>query len=59
MIELWTCGHLANSVCAECYRELAEKANMLAEECERLLEENHQLKNRRLWPVGVPDNGGD
>jgi hypothetical protein len=32
----WSCGHVAGSMCAECFRELAAKAHVLAEECERL-----------------------
>lgn len=28
----WTCGHVGNAMCAECYRQLAMKAGMLAEE---------------------------
>jgi Zn ribbon nucleic-acid-binding protein len=32
----WTCGHIAGAVCAECYRQLAQKAHELAEENIRL-----------------------
>lgn len=32
---LWTCGHTAGAVCGECYAELAQRANMLAESLER------------------------
>jgi hypothetical protein len=38
LIAEWTCGHLAGSMCAECFRELAMKAGELAEEG-RLLRE--------------------
>jgi|SRR5262245_9959494 len=34
----WTCGHVAGSMCAECYRLLAERANQLAREHMELLE---------------------
>jgi hypothetical protein len=32
LIAEWSCGHLAGSMCAECFRELAMKAGELAEE---------------------------
>jgi len=35
----WTCGHVAGAMCAECYRLLAQRANALAEENERLRDE--------------------
>lgn len=28
----WSCGHVAGSVCAECYQALARRANKLAEQ---------------------------
>ena len=34
----WTCGHKAGPACGQCYRELAAKANALAEENEMLRE---------------------
>jgi len=33
---VWTCGHKADAMCAECYRLLALKAHELAEENQRL-----------------------
>jgi hypothetical protein len=36
--EEWSCGHVAGSVCAECFRLLAAKAHELAEENIRLKE---------------------
>jgi hypothetical protein len=30
----WACGHVAGSMCAECFRELAERAHQLAERLE-------------------------
>jgi len=38
MKHLWTCGHTAEAMCAECWRELALKATALAAEIERLKE---------------------
>ena len=35
----WSCGHVAGAVCAECYRQLAQRANELAEENQRLRDE--------------------
>jgi hypothetical protein len=35
----WTCGHEGGAVCAECHRELAARANQLAEENMRLSEQ--------------------
>ena len=35
-ISEWSCGHVAGSVCAECYRQLPAKAHALAEEVQRL-----------------------
>ena len=32
----WSCGHEAGAICAECYRELAQRATALAAEVERL-----------------------
>ena len=49
----WTCGHQANGMCSECYRELARKAGELAEEGrlhrERivLLEEELNIRQQR------------
>jgi len=42
----WSCGHVAGSVCGECYRMLAAKANELAAEVDALriaLDETKQL----------------
>lgn len=38
MKHLWSCGHTAEAMCGECYRELAAVTNRLAEEIERLKE---------------------
>lgn len=35
----WTCGHVSDAVCGECYRLLAARAHELAEEVDRLRDE--------------------
>lgn len=47
MTDLWTCGHRAGAMCAECYRELARKAGELAEEGRLLREELVDLRRER------------
>ena len=37
--EEWTCGHVAGSMCAECYRILAQVAHGIAEENRELRDE--------------------
>jgi hypothetical protein len=37
--DLWSCGHVAQSMCGECYRLLAQRANELAQENQRLREQ--------------------
>jgi len=44
----WTCGHRAGSMCAECYRELAQNANKLAAEVTRLREQKQELQARNV-----------
>ena len=38
----WSCGHTANAMCAECYRELAHAAHLLAEENLAFREAEHR-----------------
>jgi len=42
----WTCGHVAGAVCAECFQELARRANQLAEENMRLTLELEELRRK-------------
>jgi len=42
----WTCGHVAGAVCAECFQELARRANQLAEENMRLHLELEELRRK-------------
>jgi hypothetical protein len=42
----WSCGHVAGSMCAECYSELAGKANKLAAEnilLREIIDRLHQI----------------
>jgi septal ring factor EnvC (AmiA/AmiB activator) len=47
----WTCGHKAGAMCAQCYRELAHRANELAADNERLRQriddQNQEIKELR------------
>jgi outer membrane murein-binding lipoprotein Lpp len=40
----WSCGHVAGSMCAECYRELAAKAHELAEDNDSLRDQLAETK---------------
>jgi regulator of replication initiation timing len=42
-IEHWTCGHVAGSMCRQCYSELAQRAHVLAEQVIEVAEENAAL----------------
>jgi hypothetical protein len=47
-VAVWTCGHEAGAVCAECYRDLARKAHELQEEVDRLRCDNRRLLEAEL-----------
>lgn len=40
----WSCGHVGGAMCAECYRQLARRAQVLAEENLDLRAELEQLR---------------
>ena len=46
--EEWTCGHTAGAMCQECYRLLAERAHVLAEQNIRLNKQVSDARNMLL-----------
>jgi hypothetical protein len=47
VIERWACGHIAGSMCQECYNQLALRSHVLAEQVIELGEENASLRQER------------
>jgi hypothetical protein len=41
----WSCGHVADEVCAECFRLLAAKAHELQMEVDRLSDQVDDMRN--------------
>jgi hypothetical protein len=39
----WSCGHIAGSVCKDCFEELIQRANRLAAENEMYRDRIHSL----------------
>ena len=70
MTELWTCGHRANGMCAQCHRQLAFHASEITVENEMLrnamravgdsrkLQHAHEIARRVMTAIAEKERAG-